>query len=310
MPIRSIVPKFSWRINDTLLPFNLYSRGQLLIQPSPKSAASNSISSNSLITNSTFSTNYEINGAESRNDAQQQQQLQTKYNNHHHLSKQEEEWLKFKRSDLVSSNNDVNKFRIKRDNVNNLNSNVNSHHHHQIKLNKKQDFKLDNFSKNLKNQSTIYQNHLSTSNERPANWSLINDQQQQQQITKRLKKDKKLSPQQHYPTYHLDASNQLSNLNFDTTTTNLNTNNHHQLDNSFFTSTNHLANVSDLYVSKLNLDTTKLYGFGIVECYAENQIGIQEEPCTYQIIPAGKLFIIIIFMNYSSFSSFELSFNF
>lgn len=285
--LRSAV-RFNWRLNDTLLPTSLYSRGQLLVHSSTSNSVSSSISDS-------FS-NYGTNTADSRTDDQN-----NKYRSHQYLvnNQEKEAWskLKHKRSDL-SFNDPVNKnlnlltqkdvhiedvdslksnneSRIKRDSVNTNNLNNSSIVNNQKR---KQDFKFDNL--NTKNKSTIYNEHSALmNNEEQLNLS-INEQQPIKLKQFRQKKDKKNSISSDYPNYYLE-SNQLNN--FDTN------NNHQSIDSSSFHSTNHHSNnVSDIYISKLNLDT-KLYAFGTVECYAENEIGLQEEPCVYQIIPAGKL---------------------
>lgn len=47
-----------------------------------------------------------------------------------------------------------------------------------------------------------------------------------------------------------------------------------------------LANDEQVFAEQLRLDT-KLHPLGVLECWAENEIGSQEEPCVHQIIAAG-----------------------
>lgn len=122
------------------------------------------------------------------------------------------------------------------------------------------EFELDN----LRNQSAFY-HPIDNHEERPIN-DFAPPPNKQLRSTNPFNKDKK-----HYPNYYyMDHS-----ANFDQ--------DDHQPD---MHASNHLKNASDLYVSKLNLDT-KIYSFGFVECWAENEIGVQEEPCVFQVIPAG-----------------------
>ena len=104
--------------------------------------------------------------------------------------------------------------------------------------------------------------------ERPVN-DFASPPAKQLRSTHLFNKDKK-----HYPNYYLEqAANSGADLD------------HNQQPDAH--NANHFfQNASDLYVSKLNLDT-KIYSFGFVECWAENEIGAQEEPCVFSVIPAG-----------------------
>lgn len=263
---------------------------------SAQHSTANSISANSLTSDSTSShSNHRTNGAESRNDDQR-----TK-NKYYHHSEQEEEWSNGdrKHSDLVVNNlssDDVANRRTsshrisKRTNSvhstpSNSNGNVNNLNHPAASLGEQanDDSKLENLNqRNLKNQSTFYHSHLSINNSeqqqfnRPANDGVYQPISSTQPRTKKNNNNKMNSH------YYLESNHHLD--------TNLNSISNH-LD-SLASSSNHQPNynnASDLYISKLNLDT-KLYNYGIIECYAENEIGIQDEPCIYQIIPAGNLF--------------------
>lgn len=125
---------------------------------------------------------------------------------------------------------------------------------------------------NHQNQSASYQAYLSMMSdvERPLNDFALSPTKQLRSANL-FTKDKK-----HYPNYYLDhAANSGGNQN-----------NHYP--NNQQPAFNH-QNASDLYVSKLNLDT-KIYSFGFVECWAENEIGVQEEPCVFSVIPAGNFY--------------------
>lgn len=308
--------RFTWRLNDhdkiTILPPNLYTRGQLLIHPSsfPLSKHSNNGGSSNSISNSdlfssfsgsslTYNTNYEFNGAESRND--QNKYKQEKHNQYLVKPEREERnWSKYnkhKRSDLrtnaklvaVSEDSGSLKYRkikeeeaaaeaekkkrIKRSNVNNnnnnskLQSNVNNLNYYQSMnyLNGNERKENENLKVlNLKNQSVSFQ-AFSLINSDALNFNddfsqFSNDKKSSKQTISGREKERK----DHYPNYlqqnHLNLD-RLDNLdhNFDVNSNSLNSN--HHLDNS--PSPVHQSTIgrdssfnnSDIYVSRLNLDT-------------------------------------------------------
>ena len=131
---------------------------------------------------------------------------------------------------------------------------------------------VESESLHLNNQSAIYRHYLSamSDTERPVN-DFGTAPAKQLRSTSSFNKDKK----HYYPNYYLEHG-----ANFDGNPNGQPADLH---------AGNHFKNeTSDLYVSKLNLDT-KIYSFGFVECWAENEIGVQEEPCVFTVIPAGWL---------------------
>lgn len=337
--------RFIWRLNDTLLPPNLYSRGQLLNIQLP-SATSSSIAKNSLtnslttnsIASDSFSSssnlNHRINDASSSTSALREsiddhQASINKYNHNQFLvnnkQPEEDEWLttKQKSNDFLDSNlgnsisnvqsinnqmvlshrlnkrtsvhsSNLNRINLTSD-VNNLND-LNDDAFYNLKQQKikssssfiSQQMNDRNLNlKNLKNQSTFFNDQFSMNNNdknEQLNRSFNDDSDGDQfhRSNSRSKKNKKIS--NHFlesNQHHLDSnSNNLNSIS-----------NNHYLDNSASFSSNQFLNynnASELYISKLNLDT-RLYSFGMIQCYAENEIGIGiDEPCIYQIIPAGK----------------------
>ena len=67
---------------------------------------------------------------------------------------------------------------------------------------------------------------------------------------------------------------------------------------------------SEIGLSRLNYTPASDLDYGTISCWGRNSIGVQNSPCIFQIVAAGKQLATFISLDIGNYFSFKLHFHF